>query len=771
MTFFVRRIFLVAMAGLALFLASCATSGSDGFSFTPKNTILAADRVSLDSRRDQDGYLYVDVRINGKGPFTLLVDTGCSTTFLTQSVADAAGVKPLPNSVIIVVNAAGNKSEQKLGWIDKLECGGLTLEQFGVGIGADAELAAFGAIAGRTFQGAIGMAMLKDVVVELDFPGKQVNVIKPGTNLYPSDRAVPYEETIPVVAMNVGGKEFKVALDSGYNGELEIPTFDGVPLTGPKSKGIGMGAVFGQGNGKRHATGQLAGEARLGPIVWANPPMSEVEQANERGLVGVGLFDQWKLAIDQHAHQLYFLGDKARRGWDEKKPRDQRFSAGFFAELENDALRLIEVDTGSAADLAGLRAGDLVLSVDGKSPVRWEASGYRAKLRVQRGGAEFETTFISAPDYSPRQTLLAADRVALSTSSARGVLIVEARINGAGPFRFIVNTGESALRLAPAVVEAAGLKAMPGWSTRPGAATPNVVWVERFVAGDLELKGMAAVQATAADIASAQRLFGSVDGYLGLDPFKDAVLEVDFPKKQVNVARFGTQPYDEERALAYRGSAPRVGLELPGRSLPTLLATGGSFGFELPMLDELPLIAGRIKQDEIALLPAGERSARGQLKGEAKAGPVTWVQPPLVQRKTSRIGASSLAAWRIVVDQQAHKLYFLDGALRRKASVPAGSDPRFKPGYFGRMVGEEVQLVEVDAGGAFDQAGLRVGDAIVSIEGKAPRQFFNGGQSFINWRGPPPTLHVRRNGMEFDALPVLAPSDPAEAKNPTEDSK
>lgn len=758
-----RKIWSLAFAGLALVVVSCSTISQRGVSFTPERTTLVADRVPLESWRGDDGYLYVDVRINGKGPFSLLVDTGCTGMFVPQSVADAAGLKPLPQIELVVNNAAGINSPQKMAWAESLECGGLKLEKFGVGVSSDADLAAFGAIAGRRFEGAIGMETLKDVVLELDFPGKQVTVAKPGTKRYPVERGVSYRETSPIVDLEIGGRRIGMVIDSGNGGgDLALPSFDGVPLAYPKIKTTGAGAVFGKTNGKRSASSQLAGAAKLGPLTWVNPPISEMSFQSTEGNVGVGTFNQWKLVIDQHEHRIYFLGGEPKRTWAEEKPGDQRFEVGFFGEIEGNALRLVEVDAGGASDLAGLRAGDLLLTMNGAPAAAFKGGDYRAKLRVRREKAEFETMLVMAPDYSPRQTVLTTDRVTLPTSANRGTLFVEAKVNGVGPFRFVVSTGDVALRVGPHVAEAAGLKAMTDWKTRADGSAPNVVWVDRFESGGFELKGMAALLATPASFASARLLLGEIDGFLGMDALKDVILEVDFPGKQVSAVRPGSQSYDEERAVAYRGTMPQVKLELPGRSQTVLIHTASNRGFELPLLDETPLLGPKTKLDEISFLPTGARGERGQIKGEVHAGPITWVRPPVTERKAARIGATALGAWKLVVDQQAHKIYFLGGGLRRTANVVPSSDPQFKAGFFAKLDGSNLRLAEVDAGGAFDRAGLRVGDVILNVDGKPARDYVREGGFFTARTNPQPKLRVQRNGAEFDVQPRLGPGETPE---------
>ena len=54
-----------------------------------------------------DGYIVVDVRINHRGPFRMVVDTGSTSSALTDEAARAAGLEP--DERVILSNAAGER--------------------------------------------------------------------------------------------------------------------------------------------------------------------------------------------------------------------------------------------------------------------------------------------------------------------------------------------------------------------------------------------------------------------------------------------------------------------------------------------------------------------------------------------------------------------------------------------------------------------------------------------------------------------------------------
>jgi hypothetical protein len=273
---------------------------------------------------------------------------------------------------------------------------------------------------------------------------------------------------------------------------------------------------------------------------------------------------------------------------------------------------------------------------------------------------------------------------------------------------------------------------------------------------------MAANVSGAATIAAASALFGPVDGFLGMEALREVAIELDFPKKQMQVVKAGVEAYPEERGMVYRGGLPRGELEIAGRSVAVALHSVGTGGFELPMIDELPLLHPATKIDAVGAGRLAERTVRGQLAGEARFGPVTWVRPPITRRPLARVGLVALSQWRIAIDQPNRKIYFLDGNLRRVANEVPPPAPEARAGYFGFLDSGLIRLKEVDEGGAFARGGLRPGDAIVSVDGVAAAEYVRRPGLFSARSNPRPKLWVQRDGAEFEAeLGLGAPGEAA----------
>jgi predicted aspartyl protease len=760
-----RWLEILAWMALGSLLTSC--SSVSPVRFRPQKTILASDRVAVPTF-EEHGELWVEARINGAGPFRLLVDTGCSALMLSQRAATQIGLKPVPNLKVPVVSAVKQELRANLVLVEKVEMGGLALERVLAFVNDDADLENLGPVFGRPIlDGVIGMDALHDVLLEMDFPNKQVSVSRRGAEHLPPDGAVPYEDVTPRVMIDIEGKQtIRCLIDTGNNGGLVLPELTALPVIYPKVKTSGLGsAAVGKSRGSRNNLTQIAGTVRLGAVSWLNPPAMESTDQDRQGNIGVTMLNRWKLVFDQIDKRIYFIGGDLRRQWAEQTPLQTPFQLGFFGILEGQSLRLLEVDPGGAADLAGLRPGDVIVSMDGLPPRDAHSLTTRARLRVRREDAEFETRLIQAPDYSPRQTLFSADRVELPTSSRRGGLIVEGRINGQGPFRFLVQTGLRSVRLSKNVVDTLQLKAMPEWApgkTGAASAGAKIVWVDQFASNGLELKGFAALTMSDASLAGLTAIFGPLDGCLGFDALKDMVAELDYRAKKVAAIRPGVDRYPEDRAVTLLPGFPLVTAEIAGKTQVVLLDSAGSHGLEFPLSDDVPLLHPKEKIDSIVFSRSAVRSALGQLVGKVQLGPFSWINPVVVDRKPPRIGAAALAPWKVIVDSPDNKIYLLGAPLERKGrDIGPESEPRLKAGYMMARLPEGLNLLEVDPGGAFDRAGLKVGDVVLRVD-ETPADRVSpamlGGRN-LNHR---PRLHVRRENQEFDVSLSFAPSDPAE---------
>ncbi|HYD82578.1 MAG TPA: hypothetical protein VEA63_00970, partial [Opitutus sp.] len=261
---------------------------------------------------------------------------------------------------------------------------------------------------GDRLDGVLGMATVADVLLEIDYPRKQVSVALPAAHFYPVERAVSYRDRggVPEVVLEIGGRMFPMDLDTGALATaITVDDATGLELVHPWIKQDGGDIGIGTDNVRRERS-QLAGDARLGPITWRNPPLSKSLGAR----IGLDALSSWRLVFDQREQKIYFLDAEPGLAWEIQAPPDPQRMLGFFGEIINGAaVRLGEVDGGKAFDRAGLRAGDILETVNGVPAFLWLVSDWdraepeQLRIRAVRAGIEFEVTAVRGLDEPIRE--------------------------------------------------------------------------------------------------------------------------------------------------------------------------------------------------------------------------------------------------------------------------------------------------------------------------------------------------------------------------------
>jgi len=115
-----------------------------------------------------------------------------------------------------------------------------------------------------------------------------------------------------------------------------------------------------------------------------------------------------------------------------------------------------------------------------------------------------------------------------------GRVVVPVRINGQGPFRFIVDTGANHSTISPGLARTLGLKPTEAPSIVldgiTGSAQVSFVTIDRLQAGDLIMDGLALPVVWAPVMAGA-------DGILGAAGLTDKSLLIDFQRNRVAISR------------------------------------------------------------------------------------------------------------------------------------------------------------------------------------------------------------------------------------------
>lgn len=351
--FSVCRVLLVLLT-LAL-LGGCSTS--NGIKSRPDEAVLrdpAANGVTLPTRRCAN-YFLIQARLNGKGPFNLLLDTGASQTVVSTRVAEI--LKDDARAVDMYAEGAQGKRQdvRSIVRIHQLQVGDVELR----GLEAIAlDLSRIQASLGSGVDGILGYPAFREVLLVVDYPASVVRVAKGSlpaadgrsiVSLSSSDR--------PTVDVRIGSarRSRSFLIDTGKAGGFSCSNFDSLEFANPPAT-IAMGVAVGGAYELR--SGRLDADVVLGDVVFKRPV---VEKSDSSDLIGAEALKTFVVTFDQRNRRVRF---------DTAGDRTVTFSPvrgiGVGFDFSEGNWGIARVFPGQTAEAAGLQPGDSVIRLGGK---------------------------------------------------------------------------------------------------------------------------------------------------------------------------------------------------------------------------------------------------------------------------------------------------------------------------------------------------------------------------------------------------------------------
>ena len=222
-----------------------------------------------------DHAMYVNVMVNGRGPFRMFVDTGCSVTLISPELAEAVdAIIPDPTEgPVLGRNGFGDTTGLDRVLLESVQLGGVRFE--GVTAGVSDSLGALSAIGGRRVDGLLGFPVFADLFVALDFPRRRLLLSDHWPEGIPPIRAevsVIERSDVPFLPVRIQGILMEVMVDTGSNQDLQLP-FGLVPALNWKDEPRPGSLVAVIGETGRESIGRLTGTLKLGSVRqgWSLP--------------------------------------------------------------------------------------------------------------------------------------------------------------------------------------------------------------------------------------------------------------------------------------------------------------------------------------------------------------------------------------------------------------------------------------------------------------------------------------------------------------------
>ncbi len=345
-----------------------------------------------------NNHIYVQVELDGKGPFRMLCDTG-GANIVTPELAKKLG---LESEGALQGRGVGEKSEDVgLTKVESLRIGDVTLKDQ---VFAVFPLAALARVEGVPFDGLVGYEIFKRFVVKVDYQASRLRLTLPEAFEYQgSGTVVPFKfnNHIPQVEGEIDGIPGKFDIDTGSRASLDLlgPFVEKHGLKAkysPKLEGVTGWGV----GGPARAAITRAGELKLGEVT-VKAPVTELTLQQKgaftdpyvAGNVGAGVLKRFNIVFDYGQQRLIF---ERNARYSEPDAFDR---AGLWMNQVDGGFEVMDVFAGSPAAEAGIAVGDTILSVDGQ-PVaslpalrqrfRSDAPGTRVRLEIRKGETQRE---------------------------------------------------------------------------------------------------------------------------------------------------------------------------------------------------------------------------------------------------------------------------------------------------------------------------------------------------------------------------------------------
>lgn len=284
----------------------------------------------------------------------MILDTGADSMIMTSSLATAGQLTTRPSD-ISATDATGTAHRVPIALVTRLQLGGATFEDFD----AMTEPQLFAGV-----DALLGYPIWNDVLLTIDYPNRVV-IIARGALPPPDGKIVlplRFDDrnrlTLPAI---INGRETWLNLDTGWGvgGTLELTAAHAAEVTwvsAPKptmATNAAQGSVF-------EKLGRLAGDVTVGRYHFIQPVAGTNAGLGADILAAAGIAN-FTLTLDLHNMRVRL--DRANADPIRSGPV---FVCGFDCDLRSTPMKVLNVLPGSGADHAGLRAGDLLLKIDGR---------------------------------------------------------------------------------------------------------------------------------------------------------------------------------------------------------------------------------------------------------------------------------------------------------------------------------------------------------------------------------------------------------------------
>lgn len=339
-----------------------------------------------------NNHVYVEATVNGKGPYTFIVDTG-GHTLLSPRVIKEVGLKSAGDAAM---SGAGEKTASSgYARYDEIAIGKARLrDQVGFTIQIYEP-----SVEGIQVDGMIGFEYFSRFAVRLDYGAHTMTTTQfAHFDAKDAGTAIPFKfyDHVPQVPGSIDGLPTLFDIDTGSRSEIDItqPFVAQHELRNKYVKGVSAITGWGVGGPSRSYVARVP--SLTFPGVRVDDVVAGLSEAKGGsfsdptygGNIGSGLLKRFVVTFD-YPHQVMYLARLA------PQPVDAgRFDrSGMWINAAADAYEVTSIAANSPAAAAGLAEGDLITSLNDQPAVAEHLSDARSMLRALPAGTEVSVTF------------------------------------------------------------------------------------------------------------------------------------------------------------------------------------------------------------------------------------------------------------------------------------------------------------------------------------------------------------------------------------------
>jgi predicted aspartyl protease len=371
-------------------------------------------------RYEKNTVLVEHVRINGKGDYTFLVDTGSTACTVTTEVADELG---LPRDGWSDVSAIGATRKLRVAKVQSIAIGNARVSMPLTLIADDNGLSKH---VGTPVHGVLGTPFLWRWPVQVDYPARRLRILPREYDLRTEPIESPWSSVGPL-AMKKRAAYVKVAMNGALPHDMMLDTgATGIVLSEDHAREAKAKTAHFQSSSigafgpRRESQYWRLDTVRVAGLTIENAQAFTPQQLGDwqSDQLGNDALDQFRLTVDA-SRRIFRLERDQMAEYFENSP----WGAGVSVRRDVDGIRIVATWPGGEAAAKGIASGDAVVMVNDQDAGHTEIEslkdllnqppGYTVSLSVRTGDGSPRTVLLRSQRYTRKRP---TDSIATSVS-------------------------------------------------------------------------------------------------------------------------------------------------------------------------------------------------------------------------------------------------------------------------------------------------------------------------------------------------------------------